>query len=139
MHLTRLLCNDRFQLVTKQVDADVARAYLAVQEVDDAQAQGDDGAHKEDTNVRTSAAELDGRAIDRYFEDDGWESGAKPSSSGSPGANPSTGKKEKSMIQRLIGGGAEASSRGGQTTSSLAPAKAANFKHGTLLQGAPWA
>lgn len=118
----------RFQLVTKQVDADVARAYLAVQEVDDAH---EDGVAKEDQTAPARATELDGRAINRYFEDDGWEEQAeRPSTI----ATTKPKQKKQGVIDRLLGGQKAKSSKG----SSAVSAVRSDFKQGALVQGAPW-
>lgn len=73
----------RFQFVTKEVDWRVAKAYVAVADHDDEHVDIDSDNAKEakalqekDTRQLRRGEGLEGRAVDRYLDDDDWENEA---------------------------------------------------------------
>lgn len=174
----------RFQLVTKQVDPAVARAYLAVQQIDDASASAaglpesssevlfslDDEADDEGQAGRLSQVEseksrlrqkelvgeekkigpygvhagrggIDGRAIDRYFDDEDWESSHGATLSTGRGSGKEAAKEglTNRLSNMILKGGASGKDGRAHNGKGLHPTgRSEGFKQGTLVQGAPW-
>jgi hypothetical protein len=131
----------RFQLVTKTHDTTIARAYLAVQEIEDSSsfAEGsgsgellfsfrDDESESGEKIMMKKAgipggeAEngLENRAANKFFDDDDWENQQKRGGGGQGPSSP-----------RFTSGGIKEKLTRGDVDGRT-------FKSGTLVHGAPW-
>ena len=134
-----LLLRCRFQVMTKTPDQGIAKAYLAVQNIDDSislsspgdvlfdanendnQAESADKTPAEKSKIRANVS-VEGRAVDRYYSDEEW---AERMARETREEEERRSKRSGFGLKGLLGGKQD-------------KGKGTNVKKGNYIQGAPW-